>query len=204
LCCQKTGNRVSLCCRDIGKITAMDEKASIPFPVRFDPFKHHRNYIQGILNTASADEIIDLLSPICNNYTDIYTGSMDPVSICDAVISMLKSNRCLLADDFTRWIASKNGYRKIKLEDQSEWIVRKGDQADRYIHIHPARTGPFNIRFKGTTLKTVYMLKTSTNGLREQPSLEMMNQIRRQIGLSPVKKLWRSKDIFNCFEIFFE
>jgi len=179
----------------------MAEEDEIPFPVRFNPFKHHRNYILDILKSASPGEIIGMLDSVCNNYIDIYTGTMTPKSIGNSVISILKSKQALDADDFNNWVATKNGYRQIILEDHSEWIVRKSDETERYIHLHPARTGPFTIRFKGSTLKTAYLMKTSTP---EIPSLNKVNNIRKQIGLSPVKKLERSKGILNCYEKFFQ
>ena len=182
----------------------MDEETDIPFPIRFNPFKHHRNYILEILKGASSEAIINLLDPICNNYIDIYTGKMISGEIGNAVISILKSNGALSKDDFTHWITTKNGYRQIKLEDQSEWVIRKSNETERYIHIHPVRIGPFSIRFKGSTLKTAYQLKTSFAGCKETISLEKVNRIRMQIGLSPIKKLERSKGILNCYEKFFD
>lgn len=181
----------------------MSEETDIPFPVRFNPFKHHRNYILSVLESASPKVIINLLDPVCNNYIDIYTGTMTPEAIGHEVIDILKSKRVFQEDDFTRWVASKNGYRKITLEDRSEWIVRKSNEAERYIHLHPARNGPFTTRFKGSTLKTAYLLKTSFSGSPETLSMEKVNRKRMQIGLSPVKKLDRSKGILNCYEKFF-
>jgi hypothetical protein len=167
----------------------MADETNIPFPVRFNPIKHHRNYILGILESISPEVIISLLDPICNNYVDIYTGAMTPEAIGDEVVSILKSNKAFQEVDFNRWVATKNGYRQIKLADQSEWIVRKGNETARYVHIHPARNCPFTIRFKGSTLKTAYLLKTSFTDSREIISLEKVNRIRIKIGLSPVKKL---------------
>lgn len=181
----------------------MARETDIPLPVRFNPFKHHRNFILSILEGASPDVIIGLLDPVCNNYIDIYTGTMTPEDICNAVIDFLKSNQVFHSDDFTRWVASKNGYRQIQLEDRSEWVVRKGIEDERYIHIHPTRTGPFTFRFKGSTLKTIYLLKTIISGSRETLSLEKVNLTRIQIGLPPVKKLDRSKGILKCYEKFF-
>jgi hypothetical protein len=182
----------------------MDEDTDIPFPILFNPFKHHRNHILRILKGASSEVIINLLDPICNNYIDLYTGTLMPEAIGNAVISILKSNGVLPLDDFTRWVATKNGYRQIILEDQSEWIIRKSNESERYIHIHPARTGTLTIRFKGSTLKTVYLLKTGFGSSKETVSLEKVNQVRMQIGLSPIKKLERSKGILNCYEKFFD
>jgi hypothetical protein len=181
----------------------MADKTDIPFPVLFNPFKHHRNYILSVLHSASPEKIINLLDPICNNYVDIYTGTMTPNAIGNAVISVLKSNQALQLDDFSLWVARKNGYRQIKLEDQSEWVVRKSSEPERYIHIHPARTGQFTIRFKGSTLKTAYQLKTSFANMQETLTLKKVNQIRIQIGLSPLKKLEHSTGILYCYERFF-
>jgi len=181
----------------------MTAETDMPIPVRFNPFKHHRNYILGILESASSEEIISLLDPVCNNYIDIYTGSIIPEAIGNAVIGILKSKQVFQLDDFTRWVDSTNGYQQIKLEDGSEWIVRISKEAERYIHIHPMHTGPFSIRLKGSTLKTAYLLKVGFRVSQEMLSLENVNRVRMQIGLSPVKKLERGKGILNCYEKFF-
>ena len=133
-------------------------ETDIPIPVRFNPFKHHRNYILGILEDDSNEEIINLLDPVCNNYIDIYTGPMTPEAIGNAIIDILKSNQAFQVNDFNGWVASTNGYQQVKLEDRSEWVVRKSNENERYIHIHPTRTGLFTVRFKGSTLKTIYLL----------------------------------------------
>ncbi|MHC1777036.1 MAG: hypothetical protein AB9834_16670 [Lentimicrobium sp.] len=180
----------------------MDADIEIPLPIRFNLFKHHRNYMLDMLSEASPEAIIDMLGPVCNNYIDVYTGTMMPAIICDSVIALLKSMQVLQNDEFTQWVASKNGYRKIRLEEGSEWIVRKSDEPGRYVHLHPARTGPFTIRFKGSTLKTVYLLKASFGGRVEYLSQELINNARSQINLSPVSGLHRCKGIINCYRIF--
>ncbi|MCX6239882.1 MAG: hypothetical protein NTY07_20445, partial [Bacteroidia bacterium] len=129
----------------------MTGETDIPVPVRFNPFKHHRNYILSILEGASPEEIINLLDPVCNNYIDIYTGRMTPETIGHAIIDILKSNQVFQVNDFNGWVALKNGYQQIKLEDRSEWVVRKSNENERYIHIHPTRTGELTFRFKGST-----------------------------------------------------
>jgi len=181
----------------------MADDIDIPLPIRFIPFKHHRNYILRILENTAPEEVIELLDTVCNNYIDIYTGMLTPEVIVNRIVDVLKSNQVYLFKDFCSWIASKNGYQQIKLEDQSEWVIRKGVVAERYIHIHPTRTGSLTIRFKGSTLKTIYMLKTCFADVSESLSLEKVNLIRTQIGLSPVRKLDRNKGIIKCHEIFF-
>ncbi|HAQ20487.1 MAG TPA: hypothetical protein DCR40_14845 [Prolixibacteraceae bacterium] len=184
-------------------IIVMVKEADIPLPVRFNPFKHHRNYILSILESSTPEMIVKLLDQVCNNYIDIYTGAMTPEAISESVIEILKSNQVFREDDFSRWVDLKNGYRQIKLADRSVWVVRKSAESEYYIHLHPSREGPFTVRFKGSTLKTVYLLKINNEISNEPLSLEKVNRIRRQIDLSPVKKLERGKGILNCYRKFF-
>jgi len=181
----------------------MNEESILGQPVRFNPFKHHRNYILGKLETASPEMIITLLSPVCNNYVDIYTGLMTPEMICNSVIATLKSKEIIGKDDFINWLGSEKGYRLIELEDRSVWIVRKSEADDCYIHLHPARTGPLTFRIKGSTLKTICLLKLSLREFQPETTLEVINRIRTLSGLSPVKKLDRNKGILKCYEQFF-
>ena len=178
----------------------MEEEADIPFPIRFNPFKHHRNYALGIVDGLSPNEIAGLLDPVCNNYIDIYTGKMTPAEIGHAVIAILKSTRVLQSDDFSLWVALSKGYRTILLQDGSEWVVRIANDQERYIHLHPARTGRFTMRFKGSTLKTVCLLKVGPKGVSETPSVENVNRVRVQAGLSPVKRLEPDKGILYCWD----
>lgn len=181
----------------------MTDEAEIPIPVRFNAFKHHRNYILSVLQSATPEIIVHLLDPVCNNYIDIYTGRLSPEAISQTVIEILKSNHVFMEADFIQWAESKTGYRQIQLEDHSEWIVRRRQETDRYIHLHPSRGGKYTIRFKGSTLKTVYLLKSKISEYSEEVSLKKVNQIRMQIGLSPVKKLDRNKGILKCYKEFF-
>jgi hypothetical protein len=181
----------------------MMDETDLPLPVRFNRFKHHRDYLLYRLQGSSCNELIDLLDPVCNNYIDSYTGTMTPKDIGEAVVSLLKSEQALYLEAFTGWVGEKKGYRKIKLEDESEWVVRKSKDAERYIHLHPARTGRFTIRFKGSTLKTVCLLKIDPIGPGETPSVENVNRVRVRAGLSPVKRLEPGKGILFCWEKLF-
>ncbi len=180
----------------------MVDESDIPFPVLFNPIKHHRNYIFGVIEATTPGVIISLLDQLCNNYIDIYTGEMTPEAIGSSVIAILKSRQVCQLDAFTRWLGSSNGYRQIILEDHSEWIVRRSIESERYIHLHPSRSGPLTTRFKGSTLKTVFLLRANLSDYCETPSLENVNLIRNQIGLCPVKKLERNKGILKCFDAF--
>ena len=135
----------------------MNEGNNIPFPVLFNPFKHHRNFVLETLKTQDTDRITLLLEAVCNNYIDIYTGDLTPRDIGHEIIGILETSLLLQKPDFDRRI--RNGYLQVKLKDQSEWIIRKSDDPERYVHVHPARTGAFTVRFKGSSLKTIYMLE---------------------------------------------
>ena len=180
----------------------MIEKTNIPWPIRFNPFKHHRDQIVRMLRDASAEELISVMEPVCNNYIDIYTGNLTPEDIGNEVVRVLDLQRGLQPGDFERWVGSANGYRQIELHDRSVWVVRKSGEAERYIHIHPARTGRFTIRFKGSTLKTIYLLKAEMADPQRIPSLEDVNRSRKEMGLAPVKKLEQSKSILKCYQEF--
>ncbi len=180
----------------------MIERTNIPLPIRFTPFKHHRDHIVRMLRDASTEELISIMEPVCNNYIDIYTGSLTPEDIGHEVIRMLRSQRILQPGDFERWVECADGYRQVELSDGSAWIVRKSGEAERYIHIHPARTGRFTIRFKGSTLKTIYRLKAEMADLQRIPSLEEVNRNRNEMSLAPVKKLEQGKGILKCYQEF--
>jgi hypothetical protein len=181
----------------------MADTTDIPLPIRFNPFKHHLNYALGIVDGLSPGEIAGMLDPVCNNYIDIYTGAMTPGDIGDAVVFLLKSKKALGFAAFTGWVGKNKGYRKIKLDDESEWVVRISNDAERYIHLHPARTGRFTMRFKGSTLKTVYLLRADYKGTGEEIPVEKVNEARVRAGLSPVKRLEQGRGILNCWEKFF-
>ncbi|MGE5394049.1 MAG: hypothetical protein ACM3P1_04845 [Candidatus Saccharibacteria bacterium] len=181
----------------------MDKEIDIPLPVRFNPLKHHRKYILRLLQNASSEMITDLLDPVCNNYIDLYTGSLTSIEIAQEVIAVLKSMGVLDAEKFIPWVEANHGYRKITLSDHSEWIVRPGNESERFVHLHPSRTGPFSVRFKGSTLKTICLLKINISGSEKTPSLAIVNRVRHQVGLSPVNKLEPGKGMLASFERFF-
>jgi hypothetical protein len=176
---------------------------NIPVPLKFNPLKHHRNFILQTLEGNATEKIIELLDPICNNYIDIYTGSLTPEEIGRAVLDVLKSKQVITRAGFERWTTATREYRKVILQDKSEWVLRKSTDTERYIHLHPARTGKFSYRFKGSTLKTIFMLKTVFTSPEQSLSPENVNRIRLQLGLSPVKKLEKGKGILNGYETFF-
>jgi hypothetical protein len=178
----------------------MEEDFNIAFPIKFNPLKHHWDCILHLLQSANQTDIIEQFSEFCNNYIDIYTGQLSPEQISNEILSELIFNERLLLPHFKIWISLGRGYRTIRLTDHSEWIIRESDDERRYIHVHPARTGPLSFRMKGSTLKTLLLLKLEFPDIR---SVDQLNKIRRKIGLSPIKKLELGKGILRYYEKLF-
>jgi len=174
----------------------------IPKPISFNPLKHHKEEILYFLENAAEIEFKDLIDSVCHNHVDIYTGSISSNDISDSVIISLKEKGVYNKEDYEYWVRTGKGYRVLILDDNSIWILRIGDTAERYIHFHPARSGKFTVRFRGSTLKTVYQLRSDSSKGHEPLSLESVNLARMQIGLSPVKRLVPGKGIMRCWDFF--
>ena len=179
----------------------MDGNNKIPAPISFNASKHHLKKILDILN-RSDEKAVHELESICHNYSDIYTGNLSPREISEKIILFLKELEVCEKNTFTKWLSGKNHHRKIILPDLSEWILRLAKDPDRFIHIHPAKTGPFTIRFKGSTLKTVYRVKRMFEIQKGNPTLKQVNAARKKANLSPVKALNTGKGILKCWKYF--
>jgi len=180
----------------------MTDDREIPEPIKFNPLKHHLGCILSFLEQSTPVSLRMLNESLCHNYNDIYTGRLTPVEISLAAIDILKKKGLYEKNMLEAWIASTHHYRKITLSDHSEWIIRMGNDHQRYIHIHPAKTGPCSVRFKGSTLKTAYRLKTEDAVSSCKLTLGTVNRVRADIGLSPVKKLEPGKGILKCWSFF--
>ena len=81
------------------------------------------------------------------------------------------------------------GYAVLTLpEDGSRWVLRLGDEGDRYVHVHPGRWSPETRRVRANVLKTAVMVLAYT-GLhgRNPTELRLVNSVRRRyLGLAPM------------------
>ena len=73
-------------------------------------------------------------------------------------------------------------------EDTSRWVLRAGDEDDRFVHVHPARYSPFTIRVRANVLTTAVMALAYTGLHGGDPlSRPVVNAVRRDyLGLAPV------------------
>jgi len=180
----------------------MDIEFIIPKPINFNPLKHHQLEIIHFLDKASDSLRLKFSESLCHNYIDIYTGRLSSDEICRLITTIARRDGFFSREEFDNWLKSSRGHRYMCIEDGSIWIILRGDDDERYIHIHPAKSGPYSIRFKGATLKTVYHLKSKYSTMTGPPPLNMVNHARIEIGLSPIKRLIPDKGILKCWNSF--
>jgi hypothetical protein len=188
----------------------MDEKdyiSSHHYPVTFNPVKHHLGYIMQQIKEWQKMEwpaIERELLLMGNNMLDLYYGSLSVSDILQECNHIFYTKRIINSLQLSEWL-SPYEYRKITLSDSSVWVVKKGTDNERFIHIHPAKYSPFSIRARATTLKTVAALKTEATGIKKDSifNINTVNQIRTgHLNLSPVKTLVKNKGIARLWTIF--
>jgi len=166
----------------------------IPFPITFNPHKHHYGFLVNeieIWKKQKWEDVYNELLLIGNNLIDFYFGELDIEQICKECINHFHSININNREQFLQWLSGSH-WKKIELSDQSKWMLRLGDIPERYIHIHPAKYSEHTIRVRATTLKTALTLCIQDIPLQKKSnaSLKVVNSIRKKLlKLSPVKNL---------------
>ncbi len=179
---------------------------SIKPPVAFNPYKHHLGFLKEqieIWRTVDwAKTEADLLN-MGNNLIDLYYGKLTVSEICLQSIQFAGENGITGPDTLRIWLHPHH-YRKMKLSDQSLWVIRLGNDDDRYLHIHPAKNSPCTLRVRAATIKTVVAVSVLPDrGEESCLRLSEVNRIRKEkLGLSPVRRLERGKGIAGLFSFF--
>jgi hypothetical protein len=120
---------------------------------------------------------------------DLYLGDLSPLAIGRSMMALLEGENRLSLQAFRPWIESNRGYRTVTLpEDGSQWVLRLGDEADRYLHVHPARWAPKTCRVKANVLKTAVMVLAYTRIHGGDPGdVALVNRVRGDyLGLAPL------------------
>uniref|UniRef100_UPI00321641D5 hypothetical protein n=1 Tax=uncultured Draconibacterium sp. TaxID=1573823 RepID=UPI00321641D5 len=178
----------------------------IPVPITFNPQKHHFRFLLHEIEywkSLELSEIKEELLLIGTNLIDFYTGTLSVQQVCDECIRYFKKNKISNRKQFLQWL-NNAVYKKITLSDQSEWLIKSGNSAKYFIHIHPAKYSKHTIRVRATTLKTVIALLINSVSIQTATSknLTAINSVRNKLlGLSPIKsaresnsgilRLWR-------------
>jgi hypothetical protein len=119
---------------------------------------------------------------------DVYTGQLAPNAIAQKVVAGLTADNRLALDVYKPWVAEGGGYRVLTFEDQSQWVLRLGDEAGRYVHVHPGRWVPQTQRVRANVLKTAIMVLAYCGVHGGDPlDVKLINAVRtKYLGLSPI------------------
>jgi hypothetical protein len=175
-----------------------DELSEVPAPVLFNPWKHHAGALrQRIAATIQAGapalaELAAQLVVVGAELMDLYTGPLSPADIASRVLATLAADGRLEANAYADWLAAGGGYRVLTIAaDGSRWVLRLGETAGRYVHVHPGRWTPQTRRVKANVLKTA-ALALAFAGIHggDPHEVDLVNTVRRQyLGLPPLKAL---------------
>jgi len=177
---------------------------SIPYPFRFNPWKHHlswvlyqiQNFKNNIGDQNTRVDLIEIIKTINSNYVDIYIGRLSPEQIIQAIQGELKDLQVFKRLDFSIWI-NKNEFQFVTIHDGSVWVLREGLEKDRYIHVHPARNSPNQIRIHGNSWKTAVITKIYYPSINIF-NLQTINEMRKiQLALSPIKNLNKNQRLLT-------
>lgn len=172
-------------------------KQEIPVPIMFSPVKHHLYFLQEEIQrwkNESWEQVSEELLPIGLNLIDFYIGSLTVDQICDEILGYFRQNKLLERKAFENWLQALN-WKKLRLSDDSEWLIKPGKNEERYIHVHPAKQSKHSIRVRATTLKTVLALQVQELNPEKvaKSDLENVNSVRKNLlDLSPIKSLHSS------------
>jgi hypothetical protein len=166
-------------------------------PVLFNIWKHHAQALRHrIAETVHAGspalaELAERLVVIGTQLMDLYTGPLTPAEIGASVVVALQAERRLEWDVYRTWIEGSGGYAVLTFpEDESRWVLRLGDEAEYYVHVHPGRWTPQTRRVRANVLKTAVMALAHSGVHGGSPiDLDRINSVRRDyLGLSPIGK----------------
>lgn len=172
----------------------MDENCFIPPPINLNCWKHHAGFIKKQIESVREIKVLDQLKvyllKIGESQMDLYFGKHTVLEISEQMLNSLHRKKLFSAKLYKDWL-SKDGkdYQLIELKDKSIWTLRLGEDAERYVHIHPGRYSPYTVRVKATTLKSaILVLCFEKIGEIKTIETETVNQIRKNyLDEPPIK-----------------
>lgn len=188
----------------------MDENCFIPPPINLNCWKHHAGFIkkqiESVKEIKDLDQLKVYLLKIGESQMDLYLGEYSPAKISEQIVDYLHTSKIFSPSQYQEWL-SKEGkdYQLVELKDKSIWTLRHGEDAERYVHIHPGRYSPNTVRVKATTLKTaIFLFCFEQFGEIKSFETETVNNIRRKYldepplkSFSTASGLGRLIDRFN-------
>lgn len=137
---------------------------TVPHPVLFNAWKHHAGWVREQIASAAAggeDGVKQLAEAVVvcgTKLMDFYLGELTPWQLGERALAHLQTIGKSDFPAFDAWLQTQDGYAPFGIaDDGSKWILRAGDEADRYVHLHPGRYSPHTVRVPGLSLKTAIM-----------------------------------------------
>lgn len=187
----------------------MDINGFIPQSINFNCWKHHagfiKNQIEQIKSKKDVEALTSCLSKIGGSQMDLYLGNLSPKEISNEVVSSLKREKIFSSEQYVKWLSKNNkDYQLLPMKDKSVWILRLGENPERYIHIHPGRHSPSTIRVKATTLKTIILiLSLKQIGEIKSFETETINQVRiKYLNEPPLKSISKASGLSRLIDLF--
>lgn len=163
--------------------------------IKFNALKHHGSFLLNNIRSwkmQKTESVIPELNELGANQFDVYTGHLTVLQITHQVCEHITQRKISGLHSFQKWMG-KNHYREIELSDGSKWIIRAGEDTEKFIHIHPGRNQKLAHRIKANHLKTaiIIFLDNQSDRINDiQLSTAYINKIRAEIlGLSPVRSV---------------
>jgi len=177
----------------------------IPLPVQFNCWKHHAEFMKDELSRINIDgfnHLIKEIKIIGDALMDLYLGRINPEKICSMILAQLTPD--ISKAEYVEWLyKDSRDFRIIEIDDGSRWILRLGEEGERYIHIHPGRYSPLSIRVKAQTLKTAILVCAWKRIYDQEITIAVINDLRKEyLNLSPVKNLSSVPALNRLIEIF--
>jgi hypothetical protein len=166
-----------------------------PAPVLLNTWKHHAGALRRCIRAAAAggaaglDDLARGLVVVGGELMDLYTGRLTPAEIGAKVLARLDAEGRRPLPAYHEWVKAEDGYRLLTFpEDGSRWVLRLGDEAGLYVHVHPARWAPQTCRVRANVLKTAVMVLAHVAAHGGDPTERArVNEVRRDyLGLAPV------------------
>lgn len=183
------------------------DKIPIPEPLVFNPLKHYLPFIRdfisdNILNTVAIDQtkFIRELKHLGTSVMDVYTGNLSQSAIFNEVLEFLSLRVLDSKDKFATWVGTGyNNFKVTSISDGSIWTLKFNEDKKRFVHLFPARSGPYTFRVKANTLKSaiLYLVLIGKDYVTE----EDLNKARALMGLPPVKVITDTEAVTEMIEV---
>jgi hypothetical protein len=186
---------------------AVNENCIVPLPINLYCWKHHTGFIKQQIKLIKNNNDLDLLKVVLlktgNSQMDLYWGKLSPTEISEQVILILHENNIITYKEYFNWLLkNENGYQLVALKDKSVWILRPGENFEKFVHIHPGRYSPHTIRVKATTLKTAIFILAfiKVSGIHVI-NTETINHIRQKyLNEPPIKSYINSPGLTRLID----